>query len=168
MQSITQKCLFDRIRERFHPTIELRPIDQNNWYACTQLEVKNEQMNVFPVPAVYWLAESAYCGYTPLAMYVDEQLVGFAVYAIDPDDGSYWIIAFMIDHKFQHKGYGRSGMEELICYIKDKHACNKIVLGHRPENQRASNLYASLGFVEVGHDDREVVRELRFIEKKNT
>lgn len=154
----------DRLRERFCSTIELRPIDQNNWYACTQLEVTNEQSKVFPVPAVYWLAESAYCGYTSLAMYVDEQLVGFTVYAIDPDDGNYWIMAYMIDHKFQHKGFGRSGMKELIRYIKEKHNCNKIVLGHRSENQRASNLYVSLGFIEVSRDEREVIRELRFNE----
>lgn len=150
----------DRIRERFRPTIKLRPIDQNNWYACTQLEVTDEQKQVFPVPAVYWLAESAYCGFTPLALYADEQLVGFAVYAVDPDDGSFWIMAYMIDHKFQHKGLGRSGLKELIRYIKEKHDCHKIVLGHRPENKRASNLYASLGFVEVRRDEREIIREL--------
>lgn len=158
----------DRIRERFRPTVELRPIDQSNWHACTQLEVTNEQKHIFPVSAVYWLAESAYCGYTPLAMYADQQLVGFSVYAIDPDDGSYWIMAYMIDHRFQHRGLGRSGMEELIHYIKEKHACNKIVLGHRPENKRASDLYVSLGFEEVSRGEREVIRELRFSGDKNT
>lgn len=122
------------MRERFRLTVELRPVDQSNWYACTQLEVAEEQKNVFPVPVVYWLAESAYCGFTPLAMYTGEQLVGFAVCAIDPEDGSNWIMAYMIDHKFQHRGLGRSGMEELIRYIKKKHSCDKIVLGHRIEN----------------------------------
>src|SRR5690606_8422391 len=110
----------------------------------------------------YWLAESAYCGFTPLDMYVEDQLVGFTVYAVDPDDGSYWIMAYMIDHKFQHRGFGRSCMEELIHYIKEKHACHKIALGHRPENIQAFSLYASFGFVEVDRDEREVVRELRF------
>ncbi|MDQ6421261.1 GNAT family N-acetyltransferase [Paenibacillus sp. LHD-117] len=152
----------DRIRERFRPTVELRPIDQSNWYACTQLEVTDEQKNVFPVPTVYWLAESAYCRFTPLAIYTGEQLAGFAVYAIDPDDGSYWIMAYMIDQNFQHRGLGRSGMEELVHYMKEKHDCDKIVLGHRPENERAADLYASLGFVEVNRSEREVVRELRF------
>ncbi|MBO9607563.1 MAG: GNAT family N-acetyltransferase [Paenibacillaceae bacterium] len=165
--SIKVRCLVlvplisTRIRGRFRQIIKLKPIDQSNWYACTQLEVTDEQRQVYPVSTVYWLAESAYCGYSPLAVYVDEQLVGFAVYAVDPDDGSYWIMAFMIDHKFQRKGYGRSGMEELIGYIKEKHSCNKIVLGHRPENKRASDLYASLGFAEVARgDEREVIREL--------
>lgn len=46
----------------------LRPIDAGNWYACSQLEVTEEQKRVFPVPAVYWLAESAYCGWTSLAV----------------------------------------------------------------------------------------------------
>lgn len=150
-----------RIRKNFRPAIKLQPIDHSNWYACTQLEVTSEQDQVYPVPAVYWLAESAYCGYNPLAMYVDEQMVGYAVYAVDPDDGSYWIMAFMIDHKFQYKGLGRSGMEELIHYIQQKHKPDKIVLGHRLENERAGGLYASLGFIETGRNEREVIRELK-------
>lgn len=150
------------INERCRPSVELKPIDENNWYDCSELEVTDEQKNVFPVPVVYWLAESAYCGFTPLAVYTGEQLIGFAAYAVDPDDGSYWIMAYMIDHKFQHKGLGRSGMEELIRYIHDKHGCDKIVLGHRAENERASHLYASLGFEEVGRDGIEIIRELRF------
>jgi len=150
----------DRIGERYRPTVELKPIDESNWYECTELEVSDEQKSVFPVPVVYWLAESAYCGFTPLAVYTGEELIGFAVYAVDPDDGSYWIMAYMIDHKFQHKGLGRSGMEELVRYIHDKHGCDKIVLGHRAENERASRLYASLGFEEVGRDGIEIIREL--------
>lgn len=70
-------------------------------------------------------------------------------------------MAFMIDHRFQHRKLGRSGMEQLIGYIAAKHACEKIMLGHRPENVPASRLYASLGFVEVSRDEREVIRELK-------
>jgi ribosomal protein S18 acetylase RimI-like enzyme len=151
----------ERIRERYRPVVTLLPIDQSNWYACTQLEVTDEQKAVFPVPAVYWLAESAYCGFTPLAIYYGEQVAGFAVYAVDPDDGSYWIMAYMIDQKFQHGGLGRSGMEELVRCMHEKHGCDKILLGHRPENERASRLYASLGFEEGCRKDGEVIRELR-------
>lgn len=154
------KC--EQIRKRYQPIVKLKPIDQDNWYACTQLVVTDEQKNVFPIPIVYWLAESAYCGFTPFALYTGEQLVGFAVYAVDPDDGSLWIMAFMIDHKFQHRGLGRSGMNELIRYINEKHICDKIMLGHRLENERAYNLYVSLGFQEVKRDEREVIRELVF------
>ncbi|MFD5017665.1 MULTISPECIES: GNAT family N-acetyltransferase [unclassified Paenibacillus] len=153
-------AICDRIRDGFHPHIALKTITENNWYACTQLEVSNEQKTVFPVPVVYWLAESAYCGMTPLALYADEELVGFSVYAVDPEDGSYWIMAFMIDQKYQNRGFGRTGMDALIRTIKAEHHCDKIVIGHRIENERASNLYTSLGFVEMSRDEVEVIREL--------
>lgn len=151
----------DRIRERYRPAVQLKPIDQSNWYACTQLEAADEQKNTFPVPAVYWLAESAYCGFFPLAIYTGEHLAGFAVYAVDPDDGNYWIMSYLIDHRFQHRGLGRSGMVELIRYMKEKHDCEKIVLGHRPENERTSRLYTSLGFEQVDRNEHEIIRELR-------
>ncbi|WP_082650978.1 GNAT family N-acetyltransferase [Paenibacillus etheri] len=150
----------DRIRDGFHPHMVLKTITEINWYACTQIEVTEEQKSIFPVPVVYWLAESAYCGMTPLALYADEELVGFSVYAVDPEDGSYWIMAFMIDQKYQNRGFGRTGMDALIRYIKAEHHCDKIVIGHRIENEHASNLYTSLGFVEVSRDEVEVVREL--------
>ncbi|MFS0724932.1 GNAT family N-acetyltransferase [Paenibacillus sp. 1P07SE] len=144
------------------PAVTLRPIDHTNWYACTQLTVTEQQQQLFPVPAVYWLAESAYCGFTPLALYAEEQLVGYTVYACDPDDGSYWIMAYMIDQHYQGSGFGRSGMEALVRHIQDTHACDGIVLGHRPDNEQAARLYAFLGFEEVDRDEREIIRRLAF------
>jgi diamine N-acetyltransferase len=138
----------------------LTPVDQNNWYAVTQLEVSEEQKSVFPVPSVYWLAESAYCGFTPLAMYAGDQLVGFAVHAIDPDDGICWIMAYMIDARFQGTGYGRTGMLALIAHLRKLRLSDKLRLGHRPENERAARLYASLGFEEIDRQGHEVIREL--------
>jgi len=155
-----------RSLKNIQPKVTLRPIDQSNWYACTQLEVTDEQKNVFPVPPVYWLAESAYCGFTSLAIYTDEQLVGLSVHAIDPDDGSYWIMAYMIDQRFQRNGLGRSGMKELMRYMKEMHACDKIVLGHRPNNEHAASLYASLGFEEVSRSNHEMIREWRDSERR--
>ncbi|MFC3746602.1 GNAT family N-acetyltransferase [Paenibacillus sp. GCM10012306] len=152
------------MRERFSQReVRLRPIDQSNWYACTQLEVTAEQKEVFPVPAIYWLAESAYCGFTPLAIYAGEQLVGLTVYAVDPEDGAYWIMAYMIHHKFQQRGLGLAGMKSLLRTIQEKHACDKIMLGHRMENEVASRMYASLGFAEISRNEDEVIRELQFM-----
>lgn len=157
---LTKAC--DRIRARYRPSASLRPVDAGNWYACAQLEVTDEQRHVFPIPPVYWLAESAYCGMSPMAIYAAEQLAGLAVYTVDPDDGCYWIMAFMIDQRFQSLGLGCAGMVELIRYLKEKHGCDRILLGHRPENERAARLYAALGFQEIDLDGREIVRELLF------
>lgn len=145
---------------RWKPAVRLRPVESGNWHACTQLEVAPGQERTFPVPIVYWLAESAYCGFTPLALYSGEQLAGFAAYACDPDDGSYWIMAYMIDRRYQQRGIGRSGMEELISYIAEQHGCDALLLGHRPDNEPASRLYESLGFEAIGHSEHEIIRRL--------
>ncbi|WP_337100366.1 GNAT family N-acetyltransferase [Paenibacillus sp. YIM B09110] len=150
-----------QIRDRYRPAVRLAPIDHSNWYACSSLEVTEEQRSVFPSPAVYWLAESAYCGFTPLAIYAGEQLIGFTVYAVDPDDGAYWIMAYMIDHNYQNKRFGKAGMLELIHYIKEKHGCSSITLGHRQSNERAARLYASLGFVIADQSEQEIIRKLQ-------
>lgn len=157
----TRVC--DSIVKRYGPNISLRPVDPYNWYACTQLEVTEEQKTFFPVPAVYWLAESAYCGFTPLAVYTGEQLAGLAVYAVDPDDGCYWIMAYIIDRSLQSRGLGRAGMKELIRYMMKAHGCNTIRLGHRPENGTAASLYASLGFRQIECSEDEIVRELSIL-----
>jgi len=75
-------------------------------------------------------------------------------------------MAYMIDQRFQRNGLGRSGMKELMRHITEKHACDKIVLGHRPNNLQAANLYASLGFEEISRSDHEVVREWRDLEPR--
>lgn len=40
--------------------VELKPVCIDNWYECTQLTVKAEQLSIFPAPVVYWIAESKY------------------------------------------------------------------------------------------------------------
>lgn len=138
--------------------IQLKPVDKHNWYDCTQLEASEQQKMVFPVPVVYWLAESAYCDFHPLAVYAGDELVGFTVYAQDPDDGSYWIMALLIDKQHQGKGYGRLAMRQLMRHMIEKHGCDTLILGHRPNNTIAAALYESLGFKVIDQTDDEIIR----------
>jgi diamine N-acetyltransferase len=142
--------------------ITIKKITADNWYTCTLLESTEEQRVLFPAPAVFWLAETAYCGMNALALYAEKNIVGFAVYAIDPEDEHYWIMAFMIDRRYQSKGYGRLGMQELVKHIHNEHQCEVIRLGHRPNNERAAHLYASLGFTEINQTEYEVIRQVSF------
>lgn len=45
-------------------------------------------------------------GCVPLIIRAQGLPVGFAMYALDEDDGNYWIYRLMIDARFQGKGYG--------------------------------------------------------------
>lgn len=145
-------------------TISLKPVSVENWYSCTQLEVREDQKKVFPAPIVYWIAESKYVTeFQPMAIYFNENIIGFIVYCTNPDEyGNYWIPALMIDQKHQGKGYGREAMKQLLTLMKETLDCQRIMIGHRPENTVAGALYESLGFKRTSREliDGEVVRLL--------
>jgi diamine N-acetyltransferase len=96
--------------------VSLKPVSAENWYDCTQLKVKQEQLSVFPVPIVYWIAESKYVDEFELrGVYWNDDLVGFIVFCTKPDENdNYWIPALMIDEKHQGKGIGRAGLKKMI------------------------------------------------------
>lgn len=75
--------------------IHLKSVSEGNWYACTQLNVTEEQKKSFPAPVVYWIAESkVVTDFHPMAIYYDSDLVGFAVYSDKPDhEDNYWLLA---------------------------------------------------------------------------
>ncbi len=158
-------CEFE-IREELRMNIDLQPVTIENWYACTQLKVKPEQLALFPASVVYWIAESKYASDFELrAIYSESLLVGFLVFCTEPDpDNNYWIPALMIDEKHQGKGYGKAALKTLIQLMsKDNSNGTRIMIGHRPDNRIAGTLYESLGFIQVSREliDGEIVRLLQ-------
>ena len=145
--------------------ITVSDVDSSNWFQCTQLEPSKAQQEVFPCPVVFWLAESKYeTSFRPMAIYAGSALVGFAVYGQDPDDGMYWIVALLIDAKYQKRGYGRAAVLALVELMSSRHSCTHILVGHRVENDIAAKFYDSLGFSPIeersnGHGGVEVVRK---------
>lgn len=96
----------------------------------------------------------------PLAIYSDEQPVGFVMltYGITgydlPSiaDGSYCILRLMIDKHFQNRGYGREAMKKIVEYIRTfpvgpAKYCWTCYDAH---NVTAKKLYESFGFRENG------------------
>ena len=64
---------------------------------------------------------------------------------------SYCLWRFMIDKRYQRKGYGRKAMQLALDYIHT-FPCGKAEtcwLSYEPENEIAKKLYASFGFVEL-------------------
>ncbi|WP_338042426.1 GNAT family N-acetyltransferase [Paenibacillus alba] len=144
--------------------IELMPVSIENWYSCTKLKVKQEQISVFPAPVVYWIAESKYVdGFELRAIYSERLLVGFIVFCKNPDeDGNHWIPALMIDENHQGNGYGKTAMKMLI-ELMGQNGCKRLMIGHRPNNLIAGSLYESLGFQKASEEiiDGELIRLLR-------
>ncbi len=136
----------------------------NIWPVCA-LEVCENQKD-FVADNVQSLAE-AYAtrnegnNALPLAVYNDEELVGFVMIGkgtVGNEDeselikSSYCIWRIMIDKRFQGKGLGRQTMDAVMALIRTFPfgEADKVWLSYEPENTLAKAMYNRYGFVENG------------------
>ncbi len=140
-------------------TIQLKDMTRDNWRECARLNPGNEG---FVAPNLVSIAESRFePTFVPMGIYDDGMPVGFLMYGRDEKDGRYWLIRFMIDVKYQRKGYGRAALGKIITLIHDRHGCDSITLSYSPMNLRAKRFYESAGFRETGEmEEGEAVARL--------
>lgn len=153
--------------------IKIEQINAKNIWEILKLKVKDAQKE-FVAPNDISIIE-AYIAITgngyafPFGIFDDEVPVGFLMIGYDVDDsydnppqiayGNYSIWRFMIDAKFQNKGYGRKALQLALDFIRT-FPCGKAeycYLSYEPENMVAKKLYATFGFVENGEMDGEEV-----------
>jgi diamine N-acetyltransferase len=142
--------------------IEIREIDGENFRVALELEVTPEQ-TAFVASTARYLALCAYGGlWHPLGLYAGDTMVGFAMWAHDPDERSHWIGGFLIDRNQQRRGYGRASILALIEWLRTSQDAGDVALSYAPGNEVAARLYASVGFRETGErEGDEVVARLR-------
>ncbi|MCM3038698.1 GNAT family N-acetyltransferase [Paenibacillus motobuensis] len=143
--------------------IVLREIDRDNFYDVIKLSVTDDQKE-FVASNLFSLAQAkAFPECICLAIYNDEDIVGFTMYCIDHEDQEYWIYRLMVDAKYQSKGYGKAAMELLIDRIKEDLQHRMIYISFEPTNVGARHLYEQLGFQADGRViDGEVVYKLEY------
>jgi diamine N-acetyltransferase len=143
-------------------SIELRPIDEENFRPVVRLEVAPDQ-STFVATNVFSIAESKVCPYLePWAVYSGDELVGFTLYGRDPETGKYWIVRLMIAADQQGKGYGRAVLDEIAERMRQLPDCDEIYLSCVPANTLAEGLYRRFGFEPTGEiDDGEIVMKYK-------
>ena len=145
--------------------IILKPIDDTNREAVLKLTVREDQPFVAPNDVSLRQADEANAEdpgvARPFAIYADDKLVGFCMFAFDPEeedpDDRFWLWRFMIDKSEQGKGYGQAALAEIIKYFRDNGA-DQLWLSTEPENECGVHVYHKAGFKETGDiDDGEAV-----------
>jgi diamine N-acetyltransferase len=130
--------------------IELREITMENFRECINLSVADHQRG-FVASNMYSLAEAKADGVSnPLAIYADDQMVGFTMYCFDPESGMGYIDRLMVAAEHQGRGYGRAAMLEVIERLRNTPGCRRIRTAFEPTNAVAEALYESLGFRKTG------------------
>jgi len=121
-----------------------------NFHECIDLSVADEQRR-FVASNMYSLAEAKADGVsTPLAIYADDEMVGFTMYWFDAEQGTGYIDRLMVAEGHQGMGYGRAAMLQVIDRLRARPGCRRIQTSYGPSNAVAEALYGSLGFRKTG------------------
>lgn len=130
-----------------------RDINKENWKEAVDLRVKDEQSDFIESNALS-IAESKYVeNWIVKGIYLEEELIGFTMYGYFDDDKRVWLDRYMIDYKFQGKGYGKKGLLRLIEHIANEFKVKKIYLSIFENNKGALRLYEKIGFKFTGELD---------------
>ena len=149
--------------------IKLEPVNEKNKEAVLALSVRDDQPFVaLNTVSLRQAAETnaEHPGVArPFAIYADDTLVGFCMFAFDPESEDpadrYWLWRFMIDKNEQDRGCGQVALQEIIRYFK-AHGADRLYLSTEPENKRGLHIYHKAGFRETGiiRDDEAVLMRM--------
>ena len=131
--------------------IRLEKITRENIDEVLALKVDESQKsfvstNGDSLAQAYVYSETAY----PFAVYEDSTIVGFIMMGYYEAKAYFTLWKFMIDIRYQNKGYGRQALDLGIKYLKKRFNASEIYTGVVPGNFVAKKLYESVGFVDTG------------------
>ena len=131
--------------------IRLEEITRENIDEVLALKVDESQKsfvstNGDSLAQAYVYPETAF----PFAVYEDSTMVGFIMMGYYEVKEYYTLWKFMIDRRYQNKGYGRQALRLGIQYLQNRFDVSEIYTGVVPGNSVAKKLYESVGFVDTG------------------
>lgn len=137
--------------------IRLEDITKDNWEYVVGLTTND---NLIPTISEKYVMSNAYSLLE--AIYKDEwitkgivlcnddkeKMIGFTMYGPTELDGEivYELCRFMIDVRFQGKGYGTKALNVILEEMKKTYDCNSVYISIVPENSKAKHLYEKAGF----------------------
>ena len=136
-------------------TITFREITSDNYSQVLNLKITPAQEAAkFVSPVVRSLADAWFYreeGITyPKAIYADEDLVGFIMYELHTEEQQVFIWRFLIDQRYQGKGYGRQTIEAVLAMAKEQAQITKVVADYVDGNEPMKKILLDLGFEETG------------------
>ena len=131
--------------------IRLEEITRENLDEVLALKVDDSQKsfvstNGDSLAQAYVYSKTAF----PFAVYDDTTIVGFIMMGYYDVKQYYTLWKFLIDYRYQNKGYGRQALKLGIEYVRDRFSAKEIYTGVVPGNEVAKRLYESVGFRNTG------------------
>lgn len=140
--------------------VELRETTGETVRAVCLLHVAPDQRG-FVAPNAVSFAEAMY---EPKAWFravvADDVPVGFVMLSIDPDKPEVYLWRFMIDERYQGRGYGRAAIAQVVEHARTVPGATELLVSWVPADGGPEPFYRGLGFEPTGeiHDGEVVAR----------
>ena len=142
--------------------ITLREITEDTLRSILNLKVSDEQKkfvadNATSIAQAHFSKTAWFRG-----IYANEIPVGFIQIENDDGEDQYCLWRFMIDEKYQGKGYGKIALKQVIGHVKKQPHTTELILGCVQADGGPEKFYKSLGFELTGeYDDGEAIMKLK-------
>ena len=121
------------------------------WMICNLGVSEEQKQKMFVAPNAVSIAQAYFARSAWFrAIYADEIPVGFVMLAEVPKSGKHYLWRFMIDAKYQGRGYGRRALELVIRHVKKDPKAKALYLSVSRARGSAAGLYRSFGFEFTG------------------
>ena len=136
--------------------LSIKPVSARNRKQVLELSLAESQKGFVESPRECLREARRLWLWRPVAILDADVVVGFAMYGKFPHDGErgrVWLDRFLIDERYQGRGYGRKALSALCGRLRETYGCDEIYLSCYPENQSAIRLYQRAGFQRNGEKD---------------
>ena len=139
--------------------IHLVEVTEENWIQIASLTVAEDQ-KTFLAPAIGILARGYVyrdCNARVYGIANDEQIVGVALVREFTDEPvGYDLQQFMIDARFQGKGYGKEALRLILDKLKEEGKYQTVEVCVKKQATAALRVYEKVGFVDSGYVDSDL------------
>ncbi len=132
-------------------SIELRSINQGNFYEICQLQVAEKQLNHVDSNAIS-LAEANFMEFPWFrGIYAGDKPVGFILVNADTSTGKFSLWRLMLDQIQQSKGYGRKAIDLLSEELLNEFGVSTLYTSVVDSADSPKGFYLNCGFIPTGN-----------------
>ena len=128
--------------------INLREITSKNLKSIIDLNVKEDQKDYVALNSVS-IAQGHYSKSAWFkGIFYDDRPVGFVMLDLIEEENKCFLWRFMIDRKYQGKGFGKIALTQVIDFVKSLNLYTYIATSYVPAENGAGGFYKNFGFIE--------------------
>lgn len=136
--------------------IKLIDVTEENWLDVARLTVSEEQQAFLDKPLGIIARGYVYrnCNARVIGIADDSQMIGVAlVRDLDDEPACYDLQQFMIDKRFQNKGFGSAALKQIIELLEKERKYNCVEVCVNKADTPALRVYEKAGFADTGYID---------------